>query len=74
MRAGLNSSTEVLTMPGRDDSQAEGVGSIKDDTGDSASLPCNTDASILMSFRPEKIEEECCAKDECDEDSGKDVV
>lgn len=47
---------------------------MEDDGENATSLPCDQDILRFVAFRPDEVEEECSAEDECHEDTGEDVV
>jgi len=71
---GCADTSNVCVSGSDDDSHGDTTGEMDKDTSNSRKLPAKSNTMILVSLRPDQVEEESTTKDGSDIDSCKDVV
>lgn len=66
--------SNVGASRGDNDSHGNTTSKVDEDTGNGRKFPGNSDTMVLVSLRPDQVEEESATEDGSDVDSGEDVV
>ena len=64
----------LRAVPCRDDGECECISEVENHRQNATDLPSKTHSLALVAFGPDEVEEVGCAEDECDENTGEDVV